>query len=91
MGTVETALAGNENVDGVMPMLWKSIPAMNMASGLAEPDVTIAGLDPSRLVRVRRDYRDRRRPIDLASLDANAVVINEKAADKLDAKVGDTF
>ena len=27
---VETALAGNENVDGVMPMLWTThVPAMN--------------------------------------------------------------
>jgi putative ABC transport system permease protein len=91
VGVVDTALAGNENVDGVMPMLWKTIPAMNMASGLAEPDVTIAGLDPSRLSGFGEVKDLNGNVIDLASLDANAVVISEMAADKLDAKVGDVL
>jgi len=91
LGVVDTALAGNENVDGVMPMLWKTIPAMNTVSGLAEPDVTIAGLDPSRLSGFGEVKDLDGTVIDLASLDANAVVISEMAADKLDAKVGDVL
>src|SRR4029078_10278018 len=49
LSTVQTALAGNENVDGVMPVLWKSMPVMNTTSGLAEPEVGVVGVDPSQL------------------------------------------
>jgi putative ABC transport system permease protein len=89
LGTVETALAGNDKVDGIAPMLWKSVPALNTVSGLAEPDVTIAGLDPSRLAGFGgvKDLDGNR--IDLTTLPANGVVISEMAADKLEAKVGD--
>ena len=33
----------------IMPVLWKSMPVMNMVSGLADPEVTIALVVSSRL------------------------------------------
>jgi putative ABC transport system permease protein len=91
LGTVETALAGNDDVDGVMPVLWKMVPAINTASGLAEPEVGVTGVDPSRLDDFGgvRDLNGDM--IDLAALSADQIVVNEVAADDLEAKVGDVI
>ena len=91
LGTVGTALAGNENVDGIMPVLWKSMPVMNMTSGLAEPEVGVAGVDPSQLGPFGGITATNGDTIDIAALGANEIVINAKTADKVDAKVGDTI
>jgi putative ABC transport system permease protein len=91
LDTVKTALAGDENVDGVMPVLWKSMPVMNMTSGLAEPEVGVVGVDPSQLGPFGGIKATNGDTIDIAALGANEIVVNAKTADKVDAKVGDTI
>ncbi|MDQ2683175.1 MAG: FtsX-like permease family protein, partial [Chloroflexota bacterium] len=91
LGQVETALAGDGNVDGIMPVLWKFVPIVNGTSGLAEPEVGIMGVDTSRLDAFDgvRDLNGDK--IDIAALAPNEIVINETAADDLGARVGDTL
>src|SRR5262245_34625922 len=47
--TVEQAVRGDPAVDGVMPMLFEIVPAVNLSQRQSEPNVTLAGLDPTRL------------------------------------------
>jgi putative ABC transport system permease protein len=89
LGLVESALAGDENVDGVMPALWKFVPIYNGTSGLAEPEVGIMGVDPGRLDAFGGVKDLDGDSIDIAALAPNEIVINETAADDLDAQVGD--
>jgi putative ABC transport system permease protein len=91
LATVETALAGDEHVDGMMPVLWKTVPVLNATSGLAEPEVGVTGLDPSRLAPFGGIEGTNGREIDLSALAPNEIVVNETTADKLNAQVGDTL
>ena len=43
--TTEPALAGNDGVDGIMPVLDVRVPVMNEGSGQSEPVVILTGLD----------------------------------------------
>src|SRR6188508_1988829 len=47
--TVEQAVAGNADIDGVMPLLDVHVPASNEVSRQIEPDVVLVGLDPANL------------------------------------------
>src|SRR5215217_9667895 len=49
LGVVESALAGNADVDGVMPLLDERVPARNLTKSQAEPNVVVIGVDPARL------------------------------------------
>ena len=91
LNVVDAALEGNENVDGVMPVLWKYVPIVNMASGLAEPEVGIMGVDPNRLADFGGLSDLSGNAVDIAGLAPNEIVVNETAADDLNAKVGDTL
>jgi putative ABC transport system permease protein len=89
LATVENALAGNNQVDGIMPVLWKSVPVVDAASGQAEPDAGLTGVDPAKMSQFGgiRDLDGD--VIDLAKLAPNEIVVNEAGVDKLDASVGD--
>jgi putative ABC transport system permease protein len=86
---VESALAGNENVDGVMPILLENVPALNVTRQQAEPSVGLVGIDPARLDQFGGLTARDGGTIDLARLPVTGIVINELAADKLEAVVGD--
>ena len=88
--TVEQSVAGNANVDGVMPLLDVHVPASNEASRQIEPNVVLVGLDPAHLDQFGGLQSTNGETIDLAALPENGVVLSAKAADDLDAKVGDT-
>src|SRR3954471_1236851 len=43
LAVVEAALAGNENVDGIMPLLDEHVPVQNLTENQAEPDMVVTG------------------------------------------------
>ena len=89
LGLVENALAGNPDVDGVMPLLLEFVPALNQRTQLTTPEIFFAGIDPARL----DDFGGLRTPggevIDLAAVPVDGVVISESTQEELDAQVGD--
>src|SRR5215212_3402656 len=91
VATIENALAGNDNVDGVMPELRVVVPALNEASQLAEPVVTLVGLDPSRLDAFGGIQASNGDDVDLATIPAGSVVIGKHTAEELKVNVGDVI
>jgi putative ABC transport system permease protein len=88
---VDTALAGNGQVDGIMPLLDVRVPVLNEAAGQVEPSAIMTGIDPSRLGQFDGLHAADGGNVDLAALTAGQVVISEEAADVLDASIGDTL
>jgi putative ABC transport system permease protein len=82
-------LAGSQVIDGVMPLLLESVPAIDTRTQLSEPSLMLAGLDPAQLERFGGLPDTHGKSIDLAGLPGGSIVIGAKAADKLDAQVGD--
>jgi putative ABC transport system permease protein len=91
LNLVEQTLAGDPNVDGVMPLLEEHVPAVNPTSNLGEPDVVVVGLDPARVDTFGGLKATNGDAIDLATIGSDAVVLSERAADKLEAKTGDSI
>ncbi len=91
LGLVEQALSGDPNVDGIMPILEARMPATHEAVSLAEPDVTLIGLDPASVGAFGGIASLSGGTVDLSSLGAGEVVLSEKMAEALDARVGDTI
>jgi putative ABC transport system permease protein len=89
LAVVESALAGNERVDGVMPILLENVPVQNVTRQQAEPSIGLAGIDPARVSQFGGLRALDGSLIDLTRLPANGIVINERAAETLDAVVGD--
>ena len=90
LAVVEAALAGNENVDGIMPLLDEHVPVQNLTKNQAEPNMVVTGVDPARLDQFGGLTAIDGSSIDLATIATGEVVLSEKAADDLDATVGDT-
>jgi len=91
LALTEEALAGNEDVDGIMPLLDVRVPVMNHEAGQSEPNAILTGIDPTRLEQFDGLRSTDGGTIDLAAIPDGQVVISEKAAEVLDAKVGDTL
>lgn len=88
---VEQALAGDENVDGIMPVIETRVPVVHEAARLSEPDIVLAGIDPARVEQFGGLQDEDGGPIDLAALAAGEVVLSEAAADEIEAGAGDTI
>ena len=86
---VEATFEGNANVDGIMPLLDVAVPVINESAGQVEPSVVLTGIDPDRLDAFGGLKSADGASIDLANLPAGEIVISEKAADQIDASVGD--
>jgi putative ABC transport system permease protein len=91
LATVDSALSGNNAVDGVMPELRVIVPAINETSQLAEPTVVLVGLDPARVDAFGGIANVDGGKVDLASLPADSVVLSQHMADELEAKTGDVI
>ena len=89
LAAVDAAVAGDPNVDGVLPVLEARGPITNEASQLAEPDVLLTGLDPARLEQFGGLKGTNGKTIDFAAIGADAVVLSQSLAEQLDAKIGD--
>jgi putative ABC transport system permease protein len=89
LGLVEGALAGDPNVDGIMPLALEFVPAINTRSEQTTPEVFLAGIDPARLDQFGGLRTPDGETIDLAGLAEGGVVISESTAEELDARIGD--
>jgi putative ABC transport system permease protein len=87
---IDTAVSGNTDVDGVLPALDVVVPVLNTTRNLSEAQVTLSGIDPARVASFG-GLRDASTgsAIDLATLAAGQVVVNQRAADALGAVPGD--
>jgi len=87
---LEAALANDPDVDGIVPVIFEPLPIIDERTKLSSPAATMVGTDPTRLTGfpdiVTRDGK----PADVGSLADDEIYLNEKAADKLDARPGDT-
>jgi putative ABC transport system permease protein len=84
------AFAADPDIVGFMPVLSEVTPAMNPRTNLVEPAVVLAGLDPAALDRFGGLRLVGGGRADLSVLDGSTVYVNERAADKLEARPGDT-
>ncbi|MDQ4099820.1 MAG: FtsX-like permease family protein [Chloroflexota bacterium] len=91
LALVDRTLAGDPNVDGIMPFLDTRVPVVNEAAGQFEPNVVLTGIDPSRLDGFGGLAATDGGKIDFRSIGADGVVISEEAADQLSATVGSTL
>ena len=90
LAVVTDALAGNSDVDGVMPVLEAHVAATNETTRQSEPSLTLLGADPSRFEGFGQLRALDGSTIDLTTIGADTVVLSEHAADDLSASVGDT-
>ena len=88
---LEAKLQGNGDIAGLLPILSESVPTVDTRTKLSEPGLTLTGVDPARLTPFGGLKTIDGKPIDLASLPVNDVVLSKTAADKIDAQVGDTL
>ncbi|MGE3594674.1 MAG: ABC transporter permease [Dehalococcoidia bacterium] len=89
LATVGQAAAAGVTIDGLLPMLDVRVPVRHEATQLAEPAAVLTGLDPARLSDFGGLKDTSGRSIDLAALPVDAVVLSEKLAEELEAKLGD--
>ena len=89
LAIVETAVQGDAGVDGVMPLLDARASVTNPAKQLAEPNVILSGLDPTRLDAFGGLRGTDGKAIDLATVGADGVVVGAALAEEIGATVGD--
>ncbi len=91
LAIIDQAIAGNNDVEAVMPLLETRLPVLHEASGLADPDVLVMGLDPHRIGEFGGIQSTSGVVLDLASIGAGELVVSAKLADALDLRAGDTL
>ncbi|MEX1253408.1 MAG: FtsX-like permease family protein [Dehalococcoidia bacterium] len=88
---LESRFANDPDIEGYLPFLFEPVAASNERTGLSEPAVTLAGIDPQRLAALGGLRVAGGGAADLASLGADEVFLTEATADELDAEAGDTI
>ncbi|PKB72289.1 MAG: hypothetical protein BZY87_01365 [SAR202 cluster bacterium Io17-Chloro-G6] len=81
--------SGLESIDGLAPSIFETAPTLNSRTSLSEGQTEIVGVDPNTLEGFGRfrllDGQEAR----LETVGHEGALINEEAADELDAVVGD--
>jgi len=88
---VETRLSGMSDIDGLLPTIYSSVATINDKTQLANSQVFITGLDPSRLGPFGGIKSTDGKQIDLNAFPQGTVVVSEALSEDLGLKVGDTF
>ena len=87
--TLERQFQGDADIEGFLPFLREPLPALNGRTRLAEPNVTLVGVDVARLSALGGLRQTNGQPADLSALDDQGAFVSKTAADKLDVLVGD--
>jgi len=87
----ETEFAADEDIEGFLPFLSEPVPALNQRTQLSEPAINLTGVDAARLSRLGGLRLVAGGAVDLSTLGPDEILLNESAAEKLDAIVGDTL
>ncbi|MDQ2684188.1 MAG: FtsX-like permease family protein, partial [Chloroflexota bacterium] len=88
---IENRIAGVDEISGLLPALQSRVAAVNEQSQLANSQVNIVGLDPTRLEPFGGLETLDGDAIDLASMPAGTVVISETLSQELDLEAGSQF
>jgi len=88
---LEQRFAGDEDMEAFIPVLLEPVGAVNQRSLLSEPSIILSGIDPARMERAGGLRRADGGAVELASLGSNEILLSERAADKLNARSGDTI
>ncbi|MEX2247755.1 MAG: FtsX-like permease family protein [Dehalococcoidia bacterium] len=91
VGTFEERFAGDEDIEGFLPFLQEPVPAVNQRTRLSEPSVVLMGVDAQRLGRFGGLRLSGGGQADLSALGPSDILLNENAADELDARAGDVL
>ncbi len=87
---LEQQFAGDKDMEAFIPELLEPVGAVDQRSLQSEPSITLSGIDPARMELAGGLRLVDGGAADLSSLGANDIFLSERAADKLDAQVGDT-
>jgi putative ABC transport system permease protein len=88
---LEQQFAGDPDIDGFIPQLLEPAAVVNERSGQSEPFVIISGIDPQRLSPLGGLRLADGGKADLSALGEDDIYLSERAADKLNARTGDTI
>jgi putative ABC transport system permease protein len=91
IAALEERFQDDADIAGFMPLLQEQVPALNPRTRLAEPAVTLSGIDPDRQTRFGGLRIVGGGAPDLTALGAGDVLVSRTAAGKLDAVAGDTI
>ena len=84
-------LAGNPDIEGVIPVHSERVPVVNLRSQLSEPSLSLVGIPVEGLEPFGGVVDLSGGSVDMAGLPADGIVLGEDAAESLDAAVGDTL
>ncbi|HEX5139907.1 MAG TPA: FtsX-like permease family protein, partial [Dehalococcoidia bacterium] len=90
-GDLERQFANDPDIAGFIPLLQEPAAAVDTTSKLSEPSVILSGIDVARMDNVGGLRKASGGDADLSKLGPNDVFLTDRAADKLDAKVGDSI
>ena len=92
LGTrLTAAFASDPDIEGFVPLLFESVPAVDPRTRLSEPAVNFSGIDVPALEKFGGLHLTNGDHADLAALGPNDVFANASAADKMDIRAGDTL
>lgn len=90
-GEVRSALEGNSDVDGVLPVIVERTGVQNLTTKQTEPRVTIFAPDPAQMDGFGTIRSSTGGVVTIAGLSPTEVYVNEETAENLDASVGDSI
>ena len=88
---LRTQLSDDDRIDGLMPIIAERAPVSNPATGESVGRMNVTGIHTSDLGVFGPILDADGRSLDVSTLSGGAVFINEKAAESLEASVGDTL
>lgn len=91
VATLESRFQADPDIEGFLPLLRETVPAVNPRTRLSEPIVTLAGIDAERQTRLGGLRRVDGGRADLAALGEDQALVSRKLADKLDVRAGDAL
>ncbi len=86
---VEQTVKGIPSVAAILPLVDARVSTVNERAQLSEPDVVLVGVDPSRVDEFGGLTSTSGHAIDVASLGNDDVIVSQKLANSIDAKVDD--
>ena len=88
---LQAELADYDAIDGMAPYIGETVPSLNLRTSLSEGQTRIVATDPSLLQGFDEFRLVSGEPFSLTDLPEGGIVVNQEAAEELDAQVGDTI
>jgi len=88
---VRDRFAGDSRIDGMMPQLAESVPALAVRSSQTEPGMNVVGIDPAHMGGFGDLLSTAGGPADIGAVPEGQVFVNRPAAESLDIEKGDVI